>query len=1226
MKKILGLDLGTTSIGWALISTDDNNDPFDIYGIGSRIIPMSIDDATQFSTGNAITKNQDRTIKRTQRKGYDRYQLRKKTLTNELFKLNMQPDEKLIKLPVMELWQLRADAATKGKKLTLREIGRILYHLNQKRGYKHARSDEDGDKKQKDYVQNINNRFSALKEEGKTIGQHFAYELKKSGIQTEKGILYTYRIKNQVFPRKAYVEEYDQIMACQKEFYPEILTDSVIEEIRDEIIYYQRGLKSCKHLVSICDFEKRTYINKDGKTVIDGPKVAPRTSPLFQVCKIWESINNISLNNRSGKPYDILPEQKQALFVHMDNNEKLVLADLYRILGISKQDGWWGGKAIGKGLQGNTTKMQLKKALQSCKSAESLLQFNLQNMDSTLVDESTGEIVPIIDPNYQNQPLYKLWHTIYSIKEREELAIVLKKKFGIDDNETMDKLCHIDFIKPGFGNKSTKAIRKILPHLEQGKMYSEACKCAGFRHSESLTTAENQARSLLQHIPQIQKNELKQPIVEKILNQMINLVNRIIDEYGSIDEIRVELARELKQSKDERNATDKNIRKREKENANYASLIEELNVRTSKSRIQKYRLWDESEHKCFYCGQAVNLNEFLAGFDVEIEHIIPKSLLFDDSYSNKVCSCRKCNADKSNKTAYDFMKSKSEDDFAHYLHRIEKYFNENRINRVKRERLLTPIDKIPTDFIDRQLRETQYIARKSKEILQQVCRDVTATSGSVTDFVRRCWGWDEVIHDLNFERYKEAGLTEIKTFNHKDQTHDVEKIIGWNKRLDHRHHAIDALTIACTRQSFIQRLNHLNTERDAIFAEVEKQRDTWKNDYSLLEQWIRERPHFSTQKVRQEINKICISFKSGKKVASTGKRVKYVNGKKVVLQKGVIIPRGALSEESVYGKIKALDVKKSLKFIFENPELIVKQHIKLLIEKRLSKFDGDTKKALASLKKDPIYLDSDKKVLLEYATCFKDEYVLKYPVGSIKAKDVPYIVDMKLRDIIERRLKDHGNNEKEAFKDLANNPIFLDKNKLYPVKTVRCYTGLSAVEAVMYNEDKKAIGFVKPGNNHHIAIYTDKQGNKVEHSVTFWHAVERKKYGIPVVITDPLKTWDDIQEKELPQSFLKNLPFVDWTFNISFQQNEMFLLGMNEDTYRDAIISKDYNALSKYLYRVQKITTGDYFFRHHLETNLDDSASSKEMNRFYRVNSMKSLTSLNPHKIKIDLLGKMVIP
>ena len=238
MKKILGLDLGVGSCGWALILVDDDYCPINILGIGSRVIPLSADDSNDFSRGNAISKNANRTAKRTQRKGYDRYQLRRFTLRRMLEKLGMLPDESLVGLDILSLWTLRADSAKQGCRVSLKELGRVLLHLNQKRGYKHSKLDVSADAKQTEYVRNVNERKSNIDSLGLTIGQYFASQIKESEVVHDNGKrFYTYRTKDQVFPRSAYEAEYDQIMKCQQEFYPELLTDEVIAEIRN-IIYF----------------------------------------------------------------------------------------------------------------------------------------------------------------------------------------------------------------------------------------------------------------------------------------------------------------------------------------------------------------------------------------------------------------------------------------------------------------------------------------------------------------------------------------------------------------------------------------------------------------------------------------------------------------------------------------------------------------------------------------------------------------------------------------------------------------------------------------------------------------------------------------------------------------------------------------------------------------------------------------------------------------------------
>jgi CRISPR-associated endonuclease Csn1 len=1241
MKKILGIDLGITSIGWALI--EENETERKILGLGSRIIPLSTDDKDEFSSGNKISKNQKRTLRRTQRKGYDRYQLRRRDLKEALSQAQMLPTESEIKLPALILWELRAKAVS--QKISLTELGRILLHLNQKRGYKSSRSDATLDKKDTAYVEEVKSRHQIIKDEKKTIGQFF-YEK----LQHEEH----YKIKQQVFPREAYIEEFDAICQEQQKHYPQILSADFIKKLRNEIIYYQRKLKSQKGLVSVCELEG-FYTTKEQndkeKVYFVGPRVSPRSSPLFQVAKIWENVNNISIKNKRNEFYAITQEKKWEVFNYLDQHERLSEVELFKILGLKKGDGWYGNKQTSKGLQGNLTKAELLKFLDK---DSQLLQFELgiekSEKETYLLDRKTGEITGSdfkkeISADIEKQPLYQLWHTIYSISDVEECALALMKRFNIGE-EIAFKLAGIDFARTSFGNKSIKAIRKVLPYLMDGYIYSDAACLAGYNHSNSLTKDEQLKRKLLDKIPNLPKNSLRQPVVEKILNQLINLVNSVIDvRQGWISEeereknqfeIRIELARELKQSKDERNDTFTNLTKRERENETIRKRIDEdykqFGVRATRVNIIKWRLFQEiNNHEsklnafCIYCGQAFGLTEALRGSNIDIEHIIPRSLLFDDSQSNKTLCHRKCNEDKKNFTAFDFMKSKSDEQFNEYLERVDILYKSRIIGKSKRDKLLMTASNIPNNFIDRQLRETQYIAKKSREILEQICRSVWSTSGSVTSYLRDKWGWDDVTMNLQLSKYRDLGLTEWKEWETNDgQKHKKEIIKNWSKRDDHRHHAIDALTIACTQQGFIQRMNTLSAQhtRDEMFAEVEKQSIQFRDRLALLDRYIIGKRPFTTKQVEDAVEKILVSLKAGKKVATLHKY--KATGKN--LSKGVLVPRGALSEESVYGKIRTIEKGKSVKYLFENPNLIFKQYIKAIIEERLSKYGNDAKKAVASLKKDPIYLDSAKTKLLEYATCYKDAVVLKYPIGGIKAKDVQYIIDNRVRQIIKARLELYSNNEKEAFKDLDKNPVWFNEEKKIPIKAVRMITGLSAVESVKKNEAGESIGFVKPGNNHHIAIYIDEHGKKHEHVCTFWHAVERKKNNVPIVIKNPSEVWTTILESKdkNSQEFLSKLPKDKWIFIESLQQNEMFILGMNTQDFNQALSNHNYKAISRHLYRVQKITSSDYYFRSHLETELDDSEESKKSKRYYRFKSIGAFENLNPKKVVINNLGNIV--
>ncbi|MCD7711004.1 MAG: type II CRISPR RNA-guided endonuclease Cas9 [Porphyromonadaceae bacterium] len=1139
MKNILGLDLGSGSIGWAVIQEEEENKP-SILGIGSRIIPLSTDDATQFTQGQSITKNADRTKARTQRKMLNRYQMRRSMLTAFLHEYGMTPDERLIKLPPVELWGIRAKAVT--EEISLPELGRVLYHLNQKRGYKSAKGDYDEcDKEKSKYLSDLTNREKELREKDMTIGQKFYAELKADP---------SYRCKDRVYPRESYIEEFDRIMECQRQYH-NILTDDRIAYLRNHIIYYQRPLKSCKHLVGKCTLAQMVYQLPDGSLKSRGIKVAPRTSPLFQVCKIWQTLNNLEIKH--GKEKLILSkEQRQTLFEHLNTNEKLTPAYFYKITGISKKEGWSVEQTLGRGLQGNTTYTALKNALDGYAEAGKLLRFELHIRTVEIADCETGEILqqPVIDTDFEQEPLYQLWHTLYSINDREVLDRVLIRKFGITDDAIRGKLKNIDFVKAGYGNLSSLAMRRILPYLMQGYVYSEACFRAGYNHSQSLTKEENQSRELAKALSQIPRGDLRQPVIEKILNQMVNLVNALIDKYGAFDEIRVELARELKQSREERENTKERMNENQKRNDKIRErILNEYKLYPTYSRIQKYKLWEESGNLCMYCGQPVDCNAFLKGTEVEREHIIPQSLFFDDSFANKVCACRNCNQEKNNRTAYDYMSSKPENEFKKYLDRIDSLWKEKKISNEKHKYLLMKECEIPQDFINRQLRESQYIARKAMEILKTICYNVYATSGSVTAYLRHLWGWDTVLHDLNLNRYREGGLTE--------NINNRECIKGWDKRLDHRHHAIDALTIACTKQGYIQRINTLAAHKD-------------EKGYSSLDRYIQEQPHFTHQEVYSAAEKILISFKAGKRAASSGKRYIHKGGKRILVQQNIIIPRGALSKESVYGKI--------------------------------ARYHKDKKGNIS----------------------FQDEYVIKYPVSGITKKNVGDIVDKNIRNILSQRLDEYKDNEKKAF----STPIYTSDGK--PIQTVRCFTGLKAVAPVKYNEKGEAIGFVKPNNNHHIAIYTDKEGMLQEHVVTFWHAVERKKYRLPVIIEHPDEVWDSVNDN-MDEKFLKQLPDPTWKFLLSMQQNEMFVLGLPDDIYTDSLENRDYALLSNYLYRVQKLATKNYCFRLHTETSVDDKYEgtknellSKAMGKLKIIQSMDAFKKINPHKVRINYVGEII--
>jgi CRISPR-associated endonuclease Csn1 len=1220
MKKILGLDLGVASIGWAFINEAENeNEKSEIVDLGVRIIPIDIDSKSKFEKGQAITINQDRTLKRGARRNLDRYQLRRKSLSAVLKALNMLPDENLIKLKTIDLYSLRDKALS--QKIELKEIGRVLLHLNQKRGYKSSRKEDaknetENKGKESAYLGGISTRSTFLKENNLTIGQKIYIDFLDNYKQNDNKIV-SLSIKNEVYPREDYINEFNLIWAKQMQFYPEILTESNRQKIRDEIIYHQRPLKSQKGLVSICEFEgKKVIVIKDNKQVekFIGPKVAARSNPISQVCKIWESVNTIQLESKDGFK-KVIPniEQKNILFEYLNNNEKLGINELRSLLKLDKT--YRTNQQVEKvGLKGNDTRIRIINALIQANLEEkiinSLTKFDPKfeavdfneilkksinayqpklkskkfSADKVVVDMHTGEEIELlqISAEIEKEPLYIIWHLLHSIDDKKELLNALLnnntlKKLGLTEIAAYE-LTKVVFKSDDYGNKSCKAIRKIIPYLMNGYVYSDACALAGHNHSDTLTKEDNLKRDLLNQLPLLKKGELRQPVVEKILNQLINLVNAILKDptMGKPDEIRIELARELQQSADERNDAYSYNNKRSAENDESASEIEKYGLKPTAHRIKKWRVWHETKGYSLYTGKTIGLSEFLNAQAVDIEHIIPQSQLFDNSLSNWTICEREENIKKGAQTAYDWMKNKGEAALEEYVKQvnyfyqqfIEKNPKEKGIYRVgfskrKRDYLLMPFEKIPADFISRQLNETRYITRKSSEILKQVCHNVKITSGSVTDYLRHHWGYDNILHDLNFERYKNAGLTYIN----EDKK---ERIKDWSKRMDHRHHAIDALVVACTKQSIIQRLNNLNQKK-------EKFQNLKEVDNKGLKKLVEDFKLIDTKTLSNKIENTLVSFKAGKRVVS---RRKNKVGNQLRLE-----PRGPLHEESVYGLIKRVvdkPVKLNAKFKIEDVENIVSGKHKKLVKERLAAFDNNPAIAFNKLNKNPIWISEEHKNALTEVKVYEYTTAIKYKLNeSFKEKDAEYIIDKAIKNLVKERFKEKGAN---ALKDLENNPILFNGK---PVKSVRCYAEVTAYEVLKFDKEKnKPKSVVKPGNNHHVTICADENGKQYEFKVvTFWEAVANSKLGLPV-------------------------------FSKPNGPNHKMICTLQENE----IVKVPDKALINSYYRVQKITSGNYWFMNIFNTVRDESLTGKKVGTAIQF----SAGSFNAKKIKVNILGKIV--
>lgn len=1187
----------------------------------------------------------------------------------------------------LQAYKWRSDAISKG--LTKEEVAFVLTEIN------NNLNNSSG------YLGAISDRSKELYFNKLTVGQYLYKQVKKNAHA---------KLKNQVFYRQDYLDEFESIWNQQKKHHTE-LTDDLKIELRDIIIFYQRKLKSQKSLISFCEFESKILVQENGNNRTTGLKVAPKSSPLFQEFKIWQRVNDVLIRKKGSKKtstrgykkqiqifeetkieFYLNLETKQEIFKELNIKGNLSSARIIELMGYKPLE--W--EMNFSELEGNKTNQTLYNAYLKILEIEGYNEdlLKLTDKDDINVNElktPANEIKEMVsevfetlgidtnilnfDPElegkeFEMQASYQLWHLLYSAEDDSKsytdedkltygnenigLKKLLCQKFGFKP-EHAKILANVAFVDD-YGNLSSKAMRKIYPYIKEN-YYSSACELAGYRHSSSsLTKEEIENRQLKDKLELLKKNSLRNPVVEKILNQVVNVVNTLIEDnsekdakgniinYFKFDEIRIELARDLKKNAKERAEMTSNINSAKSNHEKIYKLLQtEFGVKNpSRNDIIRYRLYEELKnngYKDLYTNTYIP-KELLFSKQIDIEHIIPQSKLFDDSFSNKTITYRKDNLDKGNKTAFDYIDSKfGETALEEFTKRVENLYELAKkskddptagISKAKYKKLLMKESEIGDGFIERDLRDSQYIAKKAKNMLFEIARNVVSTTGSITDRLREDWGLINIMQELNFDKFKQLGLTE--KLEKKDGTFK-ERIIDWSKRNDHRHHAMDALTVAFTKHNHIQYLNYLNARKNEkhkmhgnIIAienlETELITDSDGNRKRKFKLPI---PNFR-QIAKEHLENVLVSHKAKNKVVTKNKnRIKIKKGEKVKIE---LTPRGQLHKETVYGKYK-FHVNKvenvTAKFTEETIQKVSNPTYRKLLLKRLNENGNDPKKAFSgtnALNKKPIYLDAYMTEKLPESvnlTWLEDDYSIRKditPENFKDAKAIEKVVELKVKEILLGRLSMYGD-PKKAFSDLDKNPIWLNKEKGISIKRV-AISGVKNAESLHYKKDhfgnvildkngkQIPVDFVSTGNNHHVAIYKDEKGNLQEKVVSLFEAVQLVNAGEPII------------DKTYNQG-------LGWTFLFTMKQNEYFVFPNEKTDFFpsnvDLLDPANKKLISPNLFRVQKIGVKDYNFRHHIETTLNDSPKLKNI-AFVRLRNNESLKEII--KIRLNHLGDII--
>jgi CRISPR-associated endonuclease Csn1 len=383
------------------------------------------------------------------------------------------------------------------------------------------------------------------------------------------------------------------------------------------------------------------------------------------------------------------------------------------------------------------------------------------------------------------------------------------------------------------------------------------------------------------------------------LFELRKLVNELINDHGKINEIKVEMARYLKISKSQRNKIRKEQNRLERENDRVKDRLLENNIRITHDNVLLYKLWEECKKTCPYTGKPISVTQLFSG-EIQIEHIHPWSRSLNDSFSNKTLCYAKENILKGNKTPFEYY-GNDEANWSAIKERTLKLFSDTKEYPSAYQKFKRFVQqKFDDDFSSRQLNDTRYISKEAKNYLSKICKNVSVSPGQATSNLRQKWGLNHILNNEN-----------AKT------------------REDHRHHAVDALVVACTKISYIQELSKWNR---------------YNRTYDLKQfplPW--ENFNFDAEKT---VDKILISHKKVSNDITVRTHKVEKNG---IIHKNIgVAARGQLHKEFVYGKRKApfsdeaYHIRKPIESLLteKHIEKVVDISIRNLIFKRVNELGG----------------------------------------------------------------------------------------------------------------------------------------------------------------------------------------------------------------------------------------------------------------------------------------------
>lgn len=796
---VLGLDIGVNSVGWAILGLDEEQTPNEFIDAGVRIFPAGVDG--DVSSGKDASRAAARRTARQARRQLARRAARLAKVFRVLQKHRLLPEGES-KTPeerhdilhsldhrIRASWNGDADhrrrqllpyllrAAAAERPVEPHEFGRALYHLAQRRGFLSNRIAKDSEDDRSKVKRGIAELDGSRGE--KTLGQYFA-TLDPSQR----------RIRNRWTSRKMYLEEFDRMWAAQAAG-----SNALSKDVRDEIwraIFFQRYLKSAKHLIGKCELEK----TPSGKP----RRCALLALPIAQEFRLLQKLNDLEIRRPDGELTRVVEphaaEQWQTLYDALQSSEELAFDAMRKLLKLPKGTAFNLEEGGEKKLPGNRTLARMRNAF------------------GRRWDEFSSED--------QTRIVLEVAH----FRKPEALIRRLERTWGLDRAKA-EELSEAG-LEMGYAAHSRVALEKLVEEMRKKVPYVTAKQAVyGVVHRRS---------DPVDRLQPVEENfsDLKNPAVLRALTEIRKVVNGLIQRYGKPDIIRIELARDLRRSRYDRKKLAERNRQRERERAKAVRRImaEIGHQQPRRWMIEKVLLAEECEWTCPYTGRRFEMRDLL-GEDspYDIEHILPRQYL-DDSFANKTLCYHEENRNRKRNQLPRQAYGGDAQRWAEILQRVKRFKGTYAREKLRRFEMET----VPEGFDSRQLNDTRHNAVKAAEYLASLYggrwdesgrQRIHTCTGGVTALVRR---------ELNLNGILGDGA---------DKTRD-----------DHRHHAVDAVAVACVSQGMVAKL--------ARSAEACAQRGGRRLIDPIEPPW-----DSFLDDIRTGIFRIVVSFRQGRRVGGS---------------------------------------------------------------------------------------------------------------------------------------------------------------------------------------------------------------------------------------------------------------------------------------------------------------------------------------------------------------------